>query len=498
MKKLLSLSPIPLIIIALATTALVVFADSPVESFNELLISKLNPTSELSPNQDNSEHIDVIESPEQDQHDVDSDREHEFDNDASHDSDHDSDNNADHDRAESVEPEQADASLVLPPRLSNFDPIPRPATSIGDPDAPVVMYEWSDYICPYCTTFTEQIFPVLKEKYIDTGKLYFVYKDFPAVGGDLSFLASVGAQCAAEQDAFWEMNYWLFSHQSDLRSAGSLSGVSSLMAGAATELGLDMETFESCFDNQSPLETIAQDYQEGQRYRVRGTPNFVVNGHVIQGMLPAEPFLEIVDALVAQAETGALPESVTEAPPAPNPSVDFIDEASAFLGDADAPVVIVEYTDYQCPFCRKHVQETMPELLTSYIESGDVFYVVKDLPLYEIHPQAVNAAATAECAGAQGAYWPMHDLLFENQQDWSGNSDTVSIFTQYATSLGLDTEAFTTCMASEEAVLEIAEDLEGGAAAGVTGTPAFFINGEFISGAVPFESLKQVIEAHLN
>jgi protein-disulfide isomerase len=139
----------------------------------------------------------------------------------------------------------------------------------------------------------------------------------------------------------------------------------------------------------------------------------------------------------------------------------------------------------------------MPEL-QPYIESGDVFYVVKDLPLYEIHPQAVSAAATTECAGAQDAYWPMHDLLFENQAAWSGNPDTVAIFTQYATDLGLDTEAFATCMSTEEVVLEIAEDLEGGAAAGVTGTPAFFINGEFINGAVPFETFQQIIEAHLN
>ena len=368
---------------------------------------------------------------------------------------------------------------------------------MGNPDAPVVMYEWSDYICPYCTTFTEQIFPTLKEKYIDTGKLYFVYKDYPAVGGDLSFATSLGAQCAAEQHEFWEMNHWLFSHQSDLRAARTLNGVSDLMVGAATELGLDLDAYESCFEGQTPMETIAQDFQEGQRYRVRGTPNFIVNGHVIQGMLPAEPFLNIVDALVTQAETGALPETIVEAEPIPNPSADFIDEASSFLGNADAPVVIVEYTDYQCPFCRKHVQETVPQLM-SYIESGDVFYVVKDLPLYEIHPQAVSAAATAECAGAQGAYWPMHDILFENQQDWSGNPDTVSIFTQYATDLGLDADDFATCMASEDVVLEIAEDLEGGAAAGATGTPAFFINGEFINGAVPFETFQQVIESHLN
>jgi protein-disulfide isomerase len=126
-----------------------------------------------------------------------------------------------------------------------------------------------------------------------------------------------------------------------------------------------------------------------------------------------------------------------------------------------------------------------------------VYYIFKDFPLSSIHPQAQRAAEAAECAGLQNAYWPMHDLLFARQGEWSGKGNLVDRLVGYAGELGLDTEAFRACVESGNFTAEVQADLQEGAQAGVRGTPTFFINGTPLVGAVPYENLRQAIEAAL-
>src|SRR5690606_8026753 len=162
---------------------------------------------------------------------------------------------------------------------------------------------------------------------------------------------------------------------------------------------------------------------------------------------------------------------------------------------ADAPVVLVEFTDYQCPFCSRHFLETYPQIKADYVDSGKVRYVFLDFPLTSIHPQAQQAAEAALCAGDQGAYVEMHDMLFARQGEWNGRSDAADLFTNYATDLGLDAAGFAECLDSRTHESAVLADLEQGIRLGVDGTPAFFLNGNFLSGAQPYEVFRDTIEA---
>lgn len=164
----------------------------------------------------------------------------------------------------------------------------------------------------------------------------------------------------------------------------------------------------------------------------------------------------------------------------------------AVRGDKDAPVTIVEWSDFECPFCGRFYQQTLPSIEEEYIKTGKVKLVYRDFPL-SFHANAQKAAEAAECAGEQGKYWEMHDLLFEK-----GVQGGVAGFKQYAKNLGLNTAKFDTCLDSGAMAGEIQQDMADGAAVGIQGTPGFIVNGKLVSGAQPFAVFKQVIDAELS
>jgi Thioredoxin len=172
--------------------------------------------------------------------------------------------------------------------------------------------------------------------------------------------------------------------------------------------------------------------------------------------------------------------------PSPAPSVD--DDPA--LGPENAPVTIIEFGDFQCPYCATFALETLPRLLDDY---GDrVRFVFRDFPIVSIDPFALKAAEAAECADDQGAFWEYHDLLFQNQAALEDAS-----LKNYAASLGLDTAAFNHCLDYDKYRGEVLEDLRDGEEAGVTGAPNFFINGVLIQGAQPYSVFQAAIEAAL-
>lgn len=157
-------------------------------------------------------------------------------------------------------------------------------------------------------------------------------------------------------------------------------------------------------------------------------------------------------------------------------------------GPQSAPVTIVEFSDFQCPYCVK-AEPTVKQVLATY---GDkVRLVTRDYPL-PFHEKAQKAAEAARCAADQGRYWEMHDKLFSDQQalDVAGLKKT-------AGELKLDQAKFDKCLDSGEKAKEVAEDKKAGEVAGVNGTPAFFVNGLLISGALPFDSFKEIIDSEL-
>ena len=163
----------------------------------------------------------------------------------------------------------------------------------------------------------------------------------------------------------------------------------------------------------------------------------------------------------------------------------------AVKGDAKALVTIIEFSDFQCPYCAKFYSETLPQLTKEYIDTGKAKFVFRDYPL-DFHPEAQKAAEAAECAHEQGKFWEMHDKLFENQASLS-----VANSKKWAAELKLDTKKFNDCLDKGTYAEEVAKDFTEGQAAGISGTPGFFVNHQIISGAVPFEVFKAAIDAEL-
>ena len=175
------------------------------------------------------------------------------------------------------------------------------------------------------------------------------------------------------------------------------------------------------------------------------------------------------------------------------------------MGDSDAPITIVEFSDFQCPFCARFHTQTLPSILEEYIEQGKVKLVFRDFPIQSIHPNALPASVAAECANDQNKFREMHDALFEKQSEWNKleTTEALSLFSKYASEMQLDQESFDSCLTSGKHIPEIQNDLNDGRDYGVTGTPGFFVGNDQIGfvelkGAQPFESFKKVIDAQLN
>ena len=179
-------------------------------------------------------------------------------------------------------------------------------------------------------------------------------------------------------------------------------------------------------------------------------------------------------------------------------------ENNPVIGNPDAPITIIEFSDFQCPFCAKFHMQTLPTIMDEYINKGIVKLVFRDFPIQNIHPNAVPASIAAECANEQGKFEQMYHMLFKKQKEWSNleTSYAIASFNQYASELQLNEEKFDSCIKNVKYIEEVQKDLDEGRTFGVTGTPGFFIGNEEIGfvelkGAQPFESFKKVLDNQL-
>lgn len=182
------------------------------------------------------------------------------------------------------------------------------------------------------------------------------------------------------------------------------------------------------------------------------------------------------------------PPAAPAAPEAPAKAEVKLTDADHLLGSKDAKVVIVEYSDFQCPFCGR-AEPTIEEVIKKY--GKDVVLVYRHFPL-SFHENARPAALASECAGEQNKFWEFHNVLYKNQQ-----ALTETDLLKYAKDLKLDETKFTSCMKTEKYAGKIDADFAQGQKEGVQGTPAFFINGQLLSGAQPFANFKAMIDAEL-
>ncbi len=189
----------------------------------------------------------------------------------------------------------------------------------------------------------------------------------------------------------------------------------------------------------------------------------------------------------------------TEAPP----DVVVAFDALYSRGNKKAPVVLVEFSDYQCPFCARHVRETVPQIEKEYVQTGKLRYAFRNFPLERLHPQAFKAAEASLCAAEQGKFWEMHDQLFAHQQALG-----VEDLHRHAQTLRLNVTRFRQCLESGRYADKVRHDLSDGQKVGIRGTPYFVIGypdgtdrvkaAKIISGAYPFQSFKEAIDSLLS
>lgn len=180
--------------------------------------------------------------------------------------------------------------------------------------------------------------------------------------------------------------------------------VSKLKSYAKTA-GLDQNKFNSCLDSGQKESLVKADLDDGTKAGVNGTPAFFVNGRLIAGAVPFTQFKTIIDEELSGNASATVTREDVEVGNLP------------VLGNLSAKVTLVEFSDYQCPFCARHFTQTEPQIIKEYIDTGKVKFYYRDFPLSQIHPGAQKAAEAARCAGDQNKYWQYHDLIFQNQQN---------------------------------------------------------------------------------
>ena len=383
----------------------------------------------------------------------------------------------------------------------------------GSLDAPVTIYEYSDYECPFCSRYFIQTEPAINEQYVRDGIARVIFRDFPLEQlHPNAYSAHEATLCAAQQGAaaYWEMHAEIFKTQ----SAWSQLPDPSDFYGELVD-SIDVDAFNACLESDEMLPLVDAGVADARDAGFSGTPSFQLvseesgDTYSLVGAQPYEQFAAYIDAIAAgeapvspEAEAGdpqipfwATAEGLT--PDADNPG--YTMAGDPYRGNTDASVVVVEFSDLQCPYCRKHAEETQPILDEQFVDTDQVMWVFKHFPL-DIHPQAPMAGAAAECAGAQGLFWEMEALLFANTQSWSV-SDPSEALTELAGQLDLDVDAFEACLADEASLALVLSDQAEGAAF-VRGTPTFIVlkdgEGSIIPGALPAESFSEALQQLLD
>ncbi len=370
----------------------------------------------------------------------------------------------------------------------------------GPADALVTILEFSEFQCPFCS----RVLPTLK-KIQDTygDKVRVIFKHNPLPFHKDAPGASMAALAAGEQGKFWEMHDILFKNQKKLKRPQ--------LDGYAKELGLDMAKFAAAMDSKKFQSVIDADQKVAAQFGARGTPNFFVNGRQVTGARPFSSFKEIIDQEIKKAEAlvkAGTPKAgvyakltekgLTKAKkPAPRKGNTRdtktvykvpVNAGDAVKGAADALITIVEFSEFQCPFCSR-VLPTQKQIMEKY--GKDVRIVFKHNPL-PFHKDAPLAAEASLAANAQGKFWPFHDVLFKNQRALKRPQ-----LEKYAQEIGLNMSQFKADLDSGKYKKQVAADQALANSLGARGTPNFFINGRNLVGAQPLASFETIIKEEL-
>ncbi len=382
----------------------------------------------------------------------------------------------------------------------------------GNPNAPVTIVEISDFECPFCSR-VEPTMEQIKTTY-GPDKVRIVWKNNPLpfhAKARPAHEAAVIVHQLGGNDAFWKFHKLAFANQRELTAEN--------LEKWAVASGVDGAKFKADMAAKKGAAKVDEDLATGRKIGANGTPNFRINGVEVSGAQPFEAFKKVIDEQLAEAaklkvkpsevyvtltnkNAKAAPAGQDDAPQkpaeAPKPPPDDttiwavpVLKEDPVLGPADAPVTIVIFSDFQCPFC-KRVEDTMKKVRETY--GNDVRIVWKDNTL-PFHPRAKPAAALARMAydtkGDKG-FWDAHEALFESQPKLE-DADLEGI----AKKLGIDWARTKAAIDSGKYDKLFGASMDLAADFGAQGTPHFFVNGYRVKGAQPFEKFKEVIDAQL-
>ncbi|MBS2025862.1 MAG: thioredoxin domain-containing protein, partial [Deltaproteobacteria bacterium] len=372
-----------------------------------------------------------------------------------------------------------------PPQARKVDlDLTAPARGGKDPKVTIVM--WSDFQCPYCGRAEPTIKQIL-DTYKDDVKV--IWKNQPLSFHPNAMPAAKAAMAAHKQGKFWQMHDLMFQNQQALSDAKYEEW--------AKQAGLDVAKWKKDKDSPEVAAAVQKDASQGSALGADGTPTFFINGKLISGAMPFDSFKPIIDDQIAKANAELKKgvkadklyetlnaENVKSAGTAPsmvaggdNGAPVKVDVGnSPVLGDKNAPVTIVVWSDFQCPYCGR-AEPTLAQIRQEY--GKKVKFVWKNQPL-SFHPNAMPAAEAAMAASDQGKFWEFHDKLFANQQSLSPD-----FYEKVAGEVGLDISKWKATMASGKYKPAIQADMQQGSAVGAGGTPTFFINGRKLVGAQP-------------
>jgi protein-disulfide isomerase len=368
---------------------------------------------------------------------------------------------------------------------------------LGSLNAEVVMEEYSDFLCPFCSRHFNQTLPTLMEEYVKTGRVQHVFRDLPLASlHPTAPQGHVAARCVAQQEVglFWEMHHQLFSRQNEW---SRLSDPADYLAGVAEQIGADMTAYQECLNEGEAASQVETSIAAGSTLGFNGTPSFRFTSalneedYTLVGAHPAGTFSEWLDALLAGEEPPQDERAESEPPELPFwantdglvPDPDrpgYTLAGDQYKGDPEAKLVVIEFSDFQCPSCARHALETQPTIDRTFIQTGEILWVFKHFPL-QIHPQAAVAAAAAECATDQGAFWEMKQSLYENQEKWGIEQPEPELIS-LAGDLNLDIDVFSACLNSRQPLERVLDDIYD--AQGVVQSTPTFIGVYGGSGAV--------------
>ncbi len=364
----------------------------------------------------------------------------------------------------------------------------------GKVDAPVTVLVFSDFQCPYCKR-VEPTMTKIKETYGD--KVRMVWKNEPLPFHPRAIPAAhlaLEARAQKGDKGFWEAHDKLFESQPKLEDAD--------LEKVAQDLKLDLKKAQDAMKNQKYKKEIDADMELADDVQASGTPHFFVNGRRLVGAQPFDKFQKIIDEEIKKFEDqkgkvaakdwyehiikdgkGAPEPEKKNAPPAP--------AGNPWKGAEKAKVVIQQWSDFQCPFCSR-VEGTVKEVEKNYGDKVKIVWRDKPLPMHADAPLAAEAGREAMKQKGREAYWKMHEKMFANQQKLKRED-----LEGYAKDIGLDMDKFKAALDGRVHKAAVDADDKAGTDIGISGTPAFVINGYYVSGAQPYQKFKKLIDRAL-